>query len=476
MAKREETLVKNTLVFAIGNLGSKLVQIILVPFYARILTSEQYGTTDILQAVVSLLIPICSLAIYESVFRYAMDNEYDKSAVLSTGVSVTLAGTAVMCVAGMIMGNWFPPQYVWLVIANTAVNAIWTLVSQYTKAIGHTVLFAVDNILMTTLVLVLNIVFLSVFRMGIAGYMLGYIVANLLSGLFLIVCLKSDFRLEFKKVKKPLLKEMLLFSFPLILNGICWWLSSFTSRIMITATLGAAANGQYAAASKIPQLLSVVVTIFYQAWQVSANEEFKSKDAVPFYSQTYEQNSAFTFLIGSFLILACRPLNTVFLGENYTDAWRLMPPLVMMTVFFSFSQFLISIYSANKKTNMAFVTNLFCVAVNIGLNWLMLPIWGAMGAAIATAIAYFLLWIVRIVDTRKIIPIEYRTGRIVISTLILLVQSVLVCLDLDTVFTYGICTVCSVGLLVMYKDTVIGLVRLFVQMLRRVVGKRGPSH
>ncbi len=469
MAKREETLVKNTFIFAIGNLGSKLVQIILVPFYARILTNEQYGTVDIMQAVVQLLLPICALAIYESVFRYAMEKDYDKSAVLSIGLSVTFWGTIAMCAAGLVAGLWLPASYVWLVIANTAVNAVWTVVSQYTKAIGHSVLFAADNVLMTTLVLVLNIVFLSVFKMGIPGYMLGYTVANLLSTLFLIVCLKSDFKVKIARVDKKLLKEMLLFSFPLILNGICWWLSSFTSRVMITASMGTVENSQYAAASKIPQLLSVVVTIFYQAWQVSANEEFKSEDAKEFYSKTYEQNSSFTFLIGSFLILLCRPLNAIYLGENYADAWVLMPPLVLMTVFFSFSQFLISIYSANKKTNMAFITNLFCVVVSVILTWVMLALWGLMGAAIASAIAYFLLWLVRIWDTGKIIRIQYHTGRIILSVLILLLQSVLVCLNLDTIITYSLCTIGSIVLLFVYKDTVVNMIGFLLSLVKRIV-------
>ena len=78
MANREEKLAKNTLVFALGSLGSKMIQIILVPFYTRVLSSVQYGTADVLQAMVSFLIPFAGLAIYESVFRYAMDEECDK--------------------------------------------------------------------------------------------------------------------------------------------------------------------------------------------------------------------------------------------------------------------------------------------------------------------------------------------------------------------------------------------------------------
>ena len=486
MANREEKLAKNTLIFAIGSLGSKMIQIILVPFYTRILTSAQYGTADVLQAMVSLLIPIAGLAIYESVFRYAMDKDCDKVAVLSVGILITGVGTAVLCAGGValtcfgggmlesmsrLIGFEIPGLFVWLVIANTAVNALWTVVSNYTKAVGRSVLFMLNNILMTSLVLVLNVLFLAVLRLGIIGFMLGYTLANLLTTVFLIVNLKPDFRLRFTGIRKGLIKEMLIFAFPLILNGICWWLSAFTDRMMITAMLGPTANGLYAAASKIPQLLSVVVTIFLQAWQVSANEEFQSKDVDDFYSQIFEQISACIFVIGSALIILCRPITGVFLGDDFAQAWKIMPPLVLMTVFFSFCHFLISIYSANKKTTMAFMTNLVCVAANITLNWLLIPIWGTVGAAIATATAYLVLWIVRVVDTRKIVRIQYRTGAIIVSVIILMIQSVVICMDMDIVATCGICAVGLLLILGIYRKTLADLVKFFLKLLGKLLRK-----
>ena len=69
MSSRNENLIKNVILFAIGNIGSKLLQIILVPLYTRVMSSAEYGTVDIMQAIVSLLIPIFCFTIYEAVFR-----------------------------------------------------------------------------------------------------------------------------------------------------------------------------------------------------------------------------------------------------------------------------------------------------------------------------------------------------------------------------------------------------------------------
>lgn len=483
MANREEKLAKNTLVFALGSLGSKMIQIILVPFYTRVLSSVQYGTADVLQAMVSFLIPFAGLAIYESVFRYAMDEECDKQAVLSVGIVITALGTAVLCAAGAaitflgggllhslsrILRFDVPILFVWLVIANTAVNALWTVVSNYTKAVGRSTLFALNNILMTALVLILNVFFLAVLRLGIVGYMLGYTLANFLTTVFLIVSLRSDFRIRIRGIGKNLVGRMILFAFPLILNGICWWLSAFTDRMMITSMMGPSANGLYAAASKIPQLLSVIVTVFFQAWQLSANEEFKSQDVGGFFSQIFEQMSACIFVIASVLIMLSKPITSVFLGADFKDAWTITPALIVMTVFFSFCQFLISVYSANKKTTMAFITNLVCVAVNITLNRLLIPVWGTIGAAVATAIAYLVLWIIRIIDTRKIVRIQYHKTRIVTAVGILLLQSILICSGRSFLVTYGICMAGFLLLLVMYRETLINLAKFFVQLVKKL--------
>ena len=471
MAEREETLAKNTVMFAIGSFASKLLQIVLVPFYTRVLTRGEYGTIDILQAIVSLLIPIASLAIYESVFRYAMEKNHDKSAVLSVGMLVCLFGTIVMCILGCILALFISPMYVWLVIANTAANMLWTVLSQYAKAIGRTVLFTVNNVITTVLVLGLNVIFLVLLKMGIMGYMLGYTLANLLSALSIIIWLGSDFKIRLEKINKQLVKEMLIFAVPLLFNGICWWLSSFTDRIMIVSMLGSEENGLYAAASKIPHILAVVVTIFYQAWQVSANQEFESKDISEFYSKTYEQNAAFTFIMASGMILLCRPVASVFLGAEYISSWVFIPPLVLSIVFFSFSQFLCSVYAANKKTKMAFITNIIGMIANIVLNVLLIPLIGAMGAAIATAFSYFVLWLVRIFDTRKVVKMHYNISRTLISIIVLILQAVFICVELDVIITYSLCVAGTVLITILYWDILISILRFCWRFLKKMFKK-----
>lgn len=460
------------MLFAIGNLGSKLLQIFLVPFYTRVMTDSEYGTVDVMQSVVSLLLPIVSLTIYESVFRYAMDQDYDKGAVLSTGLAVTAVGALVICALGGVVSAFYQPLYIWLVIANTVANALRTLLSQYTRAVGKTGLFSLDNVLMTFMVLMLNILFIAVFKLGIVGYMLGYTLANLLSALFLCILLGKFFVVDHRRINRPLTKELLIFSIPLIPNAVCWWITSFIDRLMIVFFVSTAANGLYAAAHKIPSLLSMVVTIFFQAWQVSANEEFKKKDIAQFYSKIFEKMSACIFVLSSLLILFSRPINSIFLGEDYSSAWVYMPPLIISMTFYSFAQYLGSIYTANKKTKMAFVTNFIGVIVSVGLNLILIPLIGTIGAAIANASSYLVLWIVRIFDTGRIVRVKYDLKRIIPVSVILVLQAVFICLDLNTVVTYSVCAVGTVAITVIYFKQLLSILKFALGFAKKILVRR----
>ena len=471
MSDRNENLAKNTVLFAIGSIGSKLLQIILVPFYTRVMTDAEFGTADILQAAVSLLLPVFSLTVYESVFRYAMEKDYDRKAVFSAGAAVTFAGVLFLCICGIGVSVFSDIEYVWLVAANTAAVAFRTLLSQYARAIDRTALFTADNILLTACVLVFNIFFISTLDMGINGYMCGYIAANAVSCAFLAVMLRKEISLNTKKITKELLKTLLIFSIPLIPNTICWWVSSFTDRIMITSMISVAENGLYAAAHKLPSLLSVVVTVFFQAWQISANEEFQKKDAAEFYSEIFEQISSCVFVLASLLMLFCRPITDIFLGEDYYSSWRYMPVLLLAMTFFAFAQFLGSIYSANKKTSMAFVTNFIAMVVNVVFNFVFIRAVGTVGAAAATALSYLVLWIVRIFNTRGIIAVKYKLPQTVASSVLLTLQTVVITACDDQTVVWAVCGACAAAIIAANAKTLAGLVKFALGMACKILKK-----
>ena len=188
---RNKSLVKNIFIFAIGNVGSKMLQFLLLPFYTRVLSSEQYGTVDILQSISTLLLPILSLTIFDAVFRFAMDGVTQKEDAFSVGMTTVSAGTVVLLLCGAILPSFFGYRsYIWLIILYTIAQMFRSVTSQYIRAIGQVKLFTVDNMFQTLMILLCNILFLVVFHWGIEGYILGYIVGNFCSFFFVFLVQK----------------------------------------------------------------------------------------------------------------------------------------------------------------------------------------------------------------------------------------------------------------------------------------------
>ena len=84
-------LISNTVIFAIGTFSSKILVFLLMPYYTRVLTTEELGTGDLVAQAANLLIPLVSLGIVNGIIRFGLDRSAKKSDVLSTGLIVILA-------------------------------------------------------------------------------------------------------------------------------------------------------------------------------------------------------------------------------------------------------------------------------------------------------------------------------------------------------------------------------------------------
>ena len=428
---RGASLIKNTVIFAIGNFGSKVLQFILLPLYTHALSKAEYGTVDVLQNLGTLIVPIISLTIFEAVFRYAMEKSTDKKEVFSVGILITAIGTALMIAVGFILTtiNVYP-VYTWIVVAYAASSILQSLTAQFVRAIGKVKLYTINTFIQTLSIILINIVLILVFHMGIEGYMLGYIIGNFLSCSFLFLFVRLWSFVSLKSIKKSMIKTMLLYSIPLIPNAICWWITATIGRFMVTGYLGADKNGLFAVACRMPAIVTIVVGVFIQAWQMSANDEFQGKDFADYNKRIFKILQTFTFLFSACIIMSSKLIMS-FMDKSYYEAWMYVPILIVGICFFTFAQFLGSIYTASKKTVMAFVTNLLSAITNIILNIILIPKWGVMGAAVSIAASYLIFWLSRIIDTSRIVKMHYPLKLMIPNFVLIFLIAALVMLSPD---------------------------------------------
>ena len=397
-------LINNSIIFAVGTLGSKVVSFLLVPLYTYYLSTVEYGTVDLVITTVNMLIPIVSVSAYEAVLRFTMDKNEEPDVILSNSLLIALGGFLIAILFypvlnyfGVLNGNLI---YLYLILIAQMVERI---LAQYTRALGKIKLFAANGILLTFSTGILNIIFLVFLNLGVLGYYWALILSYTISATFLLIASRaySDFRVSY--INKPKLKVLLDYALPLIPNSLMWWLINASSRYFITWFISVGANGLFAVASRIPSLLNIVYQVFNQAWQLSAIEEYESNNKSTFYSNIFEILYVLMFLATSAMILIVKPMFSYLFASDYYTAWRIVPYLLLGAVFSSFSSYLGSNYVAAKQTKGVFKTSVYGGIISLLFNITLIPTLGIVGAGLSSMISFYVTFLIRYHDTQQFI-------------------------------------------------------------------------
>ena len=398
---RYKSLAKNTAIFAIGTFGSKILSFIMVFFYSRAMQTAEFGTLDIIINSGSLMLPICMLGIQNSIIRFGLDNEYKKDDVFTTGIiSVFLGLAALALVSPAISQIAELRSYILYLYAYVLMSSLRHVCSYFVRALGLSKLYAADGIFSTFMTCSLTIIFLLPLKMGIRGYLLAIILADLSSVIFLSLNAKLYKYVKFKDISKEITKKMLRFSLPLIPTSLLWWIINVSDRYFVQYMVSASANGLYSVAYKVPTILTLISTIFLDAWQISAVEENSSETRNRFYSNVFKSFQGAIFVISSGLILFSKFITVILLDKSYYDSWQFIPFLMLATVYSCFVVFLGNIYLAEKRSVSTLLTTLLGAVLNLILNYPLIKLYGPNGAAIATCVSYFAVYAVRAIDIK----------------------------------------------------------------------------
>lgn len=419
-------LISNTVLFGISTFGARFLTFLLTPFYTRVLSSAEYGITDLLIQTGNLIIPIASVGIANGVIRYGLERSSNKASVFTTGILVTLAGFFVLALASPLLDQLtFLSGHVRLVLLYVLAANLHSICNQFARALGHVRLFALDGILRTVLTILLNILLLAVFPMGAVGYVLANVLADGIAAVFVFSAAKEWRYLRLSSLSRSEAGRMLRYSAPLVPSTLCSWIINISDRYLIALLIGSAATGIYAVSNKVPNILMNVAGIFTSAWQLSALAEQPKAEKERFFSNVYAVYSAIAFVTASGVILTARLSTRLLAAPEYYEAWRYVPVLTLATTFACLGSFLSSIYMVEQRSTATLVTTMLGAACNLAGNFFLIPLWGSMGAAVSTLFSYILIFTVRALHTRSMLRIHWALHRLLPCVLLLCIQCVL---------------------------------------------------
>ena len=404
----KKQLIFNTAIIALGKLSTQVISFLLLPLYTAFLTPEEYGIYDFLNVLALFLMPIVTLLMEESMFRFLIDveKEEEKEEVISTTFIYILKSVIIISIIWGILNFFIRYDYTFVLYLYVITTIIKTLLNAFSRGIGNIKVFSFSNFLSGIIVAILNVIFIAIIKMGVNGLLWSTIISNVITSIIVSVRVKVYKYVSIKKVNKDLTKKMIKYSIPLIPNSLSWTIINLSDRLIITNILGTTANGIYSIANKFPTIINTLYGFFYTAWQESSAKILKEENSVQYYNSIYKDLKKFMLSITILLISVMPIAFKILINEQYNDAYVYIPILILAMYYSNMSGFYGGIFSAYKNTKIMGVTTIIAAIINIIINLMLIKSIGLYAAVISTLIANLIIYIYRRIALKKYIVLE----------------------------------------------------------------------
>ena len=422
-------LLGNTLIFALGGLAVKAVSLVLMPLYTTALTAGEYGTAELLNSAIEIVLPLLSAGVVEALYRFSIDDDVPKDQLFANSLLVLGGGglcTGVLCALGSVLWNMEHAGSFFVLFCSVCVFKATT---QLARGLGHVRRFVAYGLINALAMVVSTYLLLVRAHTGIEGYLWSYTIGYLVGGLVAFLGSVEYRLLAPFRIDRALLRRMLVYSLPLVPNLLSWWLVSVSGRYVVLWGSGVVAAGLFTAASKMPALVNIVASVFQQAWQYSTAREIDSPDRGAFFGVVMRGYSLATLTVAGLVIALNRPISRVMLQAEFAEGWRYVPLLMLVASFGVISIFFESFYQALKNSGVLMASTALGAGVNVVLGVALVPFMGPWGAGLAGAVAYMLVLVVRARDLRR--RINLPIDRLRLGYQLALLISITACMSFD---------------------------------------------
>jgi len=407
--KKEQSLLLETIYYGFGRFGSKIISFFLLPVFTQYLTTADYGILELINTTKSLLIPLLSLELFKAMYRYLLDKSEKPWKIYSVSMNYTLLSSLFFLFLLLIIdiSGLISYKFLWLVAAMCLLALFNNFHLQYLRATGNVKAFALIGIFSTVISAVVNIILIVVLQLGYISIIFSSALTSLLSLLFIIFYFKTYRFYKWAFIDSSLLKKMILYTLPLLPNSMSWWIIHLSDRYILRYHTDLGALGIYSIANKFAAIYMLLLTIFYNAWQTHAIEHYEDADRDQYYSKVFSFFVFFQLLSIMAGVTIIKPLVSLMVEDSFASAWVYIPILVLGTFFYGLSSFLGTGYLSSKKTSGAFLTTIYAAGINLLINIIFIPHFRLWAATFSTLIAYFLLFVIRLHDTKKFFLLRF---------------------------------------------------------------------
>jgi O-antigen/teichoic acid export membrane protein len=420
-------LIKNTFLYTISSFASIILSFLLVPLYTNVLSPSEYSIAEVISTGAMLLMYCMTMNISASVLRFGIDRNEKVDRVLLYGIKVHVVGTFLAAIVvytfmRLNLVDW--PYYCYpFILLVFFFDSLQTIFYSYLRAIDKVKVCAIASFLSTIMRLVTNLLTLLVFKWGLLGYLIS-LVSGPFIGLLYSVTRILPVHISNKNYlyDNKLHKRMRNYAIPTIANQMAWWINNNLDKYYVLVLQGANQTGIYALSYKLPGVMNILCTIFGQAWGISAIKEFDREDRDHFFATTYRIYHFILVISCSILILFNIPISKLLYAKAFFEAYKYSSILMMAMLFSGLSTYFGGILNAVKKTKVFAATTILNALMNITFNTILIPIYGVMGAAVATMISFHIAWLSRLIASRKYVKVKINLAHDYLIYMLLILQ------------------------------------------------------
>jgi O-antigen/teichoic acid export membrane protein len=424
LAPQLKRLGRHSVIYGLGGLVSRILAVLLLPLYTRYLSTSDYGKVEILIAATAVLAILLQFGISNAFFRFYFDtpDPAQRITVLRTSFWFTMT----MATAGLVVGVVLAPQISHLLfngggeanLVRASFVGLWaqlnylqlTALFRVEERSVAFVLASIVNILVTvgaTLILVVSL------HKGPMGVIVGNFIGTLAVYLALLGYRREQLGLEFDRT---LFRAMNRFGMPLVPSALLLWVTNFADRFILVKLASTSEVGLYSVGVRIASAMILLLTAFRTAWPAFAY----SIDAEDEAKTAYGFVLTYLVLVSSWVAAALGLLSPWLVhwlaAPSYARASQVVGPLAFSTVAFA-AYIVIAIgVGRARRTQFNWVVSGLAAVVNVGLCFALIPRHGMMGAAVATVVAYAVMFLAMAWWAQTVYPVPYQWRRVFIAS------------------------------------------------------------
>lgn len=412
-------LAKHSAIYGVSNVLNTAIALILLPIYTHYLTPADYGILEVLTITVLFVSVFLQLGLGSAIFKIVL---YDKSEsedvlvstafyflTISSGIVFIILYLLAPSIADIILDSSQYANLVRLISLTAFLNVVSIIPLAKLRMHDESIKYSVISIGKFIVGVSLNIYFIAGLKKGVEGLVIAGAIQSFVFALILVMMLAKDLRLSFSGTA---LREMLSFGLPLVPMGIAASILSMADRYFLRYYTTLEETGLYALGYKFGSIITLIVSSFQIAWPAVLFSVAKRPDARKFYSKLLTYFVLGLAFVGLGVSVLSRELLLVMATEKFYDAFRIVPWIVFGNIFLGIYYATAIGTNLKKKTQYQAIAVIAAATLNLLLNFVLIPEYGMMGAAITTVISYAVMAAIGCGSSLRFYSIDYEWDRL----------------------------------------------------------------